>query len=138
MTSFTSGQKVTISNNGSLLGHKLNLANPANVCDIAYPATSGVFLLESSGGGWTMTVNCNGDGSWLSYLADDAGDMIQPNRNLRKKKGKPVWMIDCPSTAQGCSIQAAKSKQYVSPTSTGPFGVTLASTPAYWTFAKAT
>lgn len=136
LTTFTPGQKVSISKDGKVLGHKLNLTNSDNVCDIAYPATSGVFLLDKAGSGYSMTVNCNGDGKWLSFLADDAGDMIQPVRNLKDKKTKPAWLVSCPSASQGCTIQAAKSKKYVAPEDTS-FGVGLSSDPTYWTFANA-
>lgn len=134
LTAFTSGQKVTISKDGKMLGHKLDLENKDNVCGIAYPASIGTFLMDKVGNGFSMTVNCNGNEKWLSFVADDASDMVQPVRNLKKGGNKPAWLINCPSATQGCSIQASKSKKYISPTASG---VTLAATPAYWIFANA-
>lgn len=135
LTAFTPGQKVTITHGGKMLGHKLNSGNNKdNVCDIAYPASTGTFLLDKVSNGFSMTVNCDGNEKWLSFVADDASDMVQPVRNLKKGSNKPAWLITCPSATQGCSIQASKSKKYISPSTSG---VTLAATPAYWIFANA-
>lgn len=130
LTAFTPGQLVTITSaDGKALGYKLNEDKADNMCDIAFPG-SGQFMLTPSSGSskaYSIKANCDGDGKWMSYLADNATDMIQPKRNTAAAKA--TWKIACASASQGCTIQATKSKKYVAPS---PTGATLASAPAYW------
>lgn len=127
LTTFAADQIVTFSNNGQALGYEFHPDNTDNMCDLTYPADRpGQFMLTKSGAGYSIKANCDGDGKFTSYLADNATDLIQPKRTAAKE----TWYVECPSAKQGCSIQATKSKKYLVPTDSGP---SLSSKIAYWT-----
>ena len=133
LTSFSPDHRVTIASPGTSrsLGYKFDASNKANMCDLVYPGkTPGLFMITKSADAYAIKANCDGDGKWTSYLADDPTDMIQPKRTA----SKDTWIVTCPSASTGCSIQASRSKRFLAPTATG--GATLTTSPAYWVIAS--
>ena len=130
LTRFAPNQIVKFSNNGLYLGYIfLGPQNPANMCDILYPATTpGRFMMTKVKKAYSIKVNCDGDGMYTSYLADNAADLIQPRRTAFKD----TWIVSCASPSVGCTIQASRSKMFLAPSPAAMGGTTLSTTPAYW------
>ena len=102
---------VSLSKDGRYVGFVFHPNDKKNMCDIAFQqsAPKPWKIIKRTDGYYDIMANCDGDAKFTSRLSDNANDLIQAGR-----MSTDVWKVECPSATQGCSIQAKKSKKYLS------------------------
>lgn len=126
LTTFGTMTKVSLAKDGKYIGHVFDAKNKQNMCTIKFeqPASKPFVFKKQKDGHYAIFTDCDGDTKFTSRLSDNATDLIQAGR-----MSTDVWKITCPSSTQGCSFQAKKSKKYLALNG-------LSATPVYWTVKK--
>ena len=97
---------------GKYLTIKYDGTKPAgSQCDMTVDGTKDKskatpFKFEQKGTAWIVSVDCDHDGKWTSFLSEDPADLIQPKEKDKTKVKRQRWSIKC--TGGKCTL---KNKQ---------------------------
>jgi len=132
-TTLTDGRLYTLSRDGVFLANDFDASRPkGRQCNASTTATAGgasILKLTKEGEHWIVGTDCDGDGSYTSYLTygDDLIEAKTSDTTLQR------WSIAC--DASGCSFKNANKGTYLSGSLAKP---TWSTSPLAWSFVPVT
>ena len=103
-------------------------------CDLTSTGTTNKteatpFKFTKKGTEWIISVDCDKDGKWTSFLSENPTDLIQIKEKNASKVKRQRWVITC-KTKKNCSLKNVATSKYLAPSGTSD-------TQTFWTLEKA-